>query len=107
MKYLVFVIISDMAKLKEVAAASDKFWANPPPGLKMSAVYGCLGNPFPTALPEKCASISVCLIEASSHELLLASTTPAWLAGQTVYAVPVVDMPTVGLSQALGQFGLG
>ena len=105
MKFLVFVLMEDLAKVAEVAQASDKFWASPPPGVKMLANYGCQGMPFPAVLPPKLAAISISVMEAESNELLFAGVQPAWLAGQTVYAVPVLEIPVTGAAAVVERSG--
>jgi len=99
MKYLVFVLVEDMAQATEVSKASDKLWANPPPGAKMAAAYVCLGNPFPAVLPPKLGAVSIAVMEADSHEALMMSCTPALNAGAMIYSVPVLDMPVTGAAE--------
>ncbi len=96
MKFLQFVTM-DVAKAAEVARASDKVWASPPPGVKMLADYVCLGMPFPGLPPNTMVSIGV--IEAESAEALAAVTYPPALAGASINNVPIMEMPVAGVAE--------
>jgi len=90
MKFVMF-IMNDVAKMADVAAASDKTMASPPPGTKLLARYVCLGIPFPGAPPNTLVVIS--LREAESAEGMAAISYPLALAGATVWYVPVLEVP--------------
>lgn len=96
MKFLSFGMF-DVAKVADVAAASDKFWASPPPGVKMLADYVCLGLAFPGHPQNTVVGISV--IEAESAEALIAATYPLVLAGMWVWNVPVQELPVGGTAE--------
>lgn len=93
MKFLIFAMY-DAAKTTEVAAASDKAWSSPPPGIKKLAFYTCLGMPFFGLPPNTLVAISV--NEVESAEALAMVTYPLALAGATVHSVPVLDIPVGG-----------
>ena len=90
MKFLTFTMY-DTAKAAEVAAASDKTMASPPPGTKLLARYTCLGIAFPGAPPNTMVVIS--LREAENAESMAAIGYPMMLAGATVWYVPVMELP--------------
>ena len=96
MKFLMFGMF-DVAKAADVAQASDKVWASPPPGVKMLADYVCLGLAFPGAPPNTAVGVSV--VEAESAEALLAATYPMALAGMSVWNVPIQEMPVGGAAE--------
>ncbi|MBA7708254.1 hypothetical protein ES703_117147 [subsurface metagenome] len=96
MKFLSFGMF-DVAKVADVAQASDKFWASPPPGVKMLADYVCLGIPFPGAPPNTVVGVSV--FEAESAEVLTAASYPLMLAGASLWNVPVMEMPVAGAAE--------
>ena len=88
MKFISFSMHS-VAKVAEVAQASDKV-ANTP-GQKILAKYTCLGIPFDGVPPNSMVTITI--HEAESHEAIAAYGFPMMLAGSTMWAVPVVEMP--------------
>jgi len=96
MKFLQFGMF-DVAKAADVSQASDKFWAKPPPGIKMLADYVCLGMPFPGAPPNTVVGIGV--IEAETAEALAALLYPMGLAGASVWCVPVMELPVGGVAK--------
>ena len=96
MKFLQFGMF-EVAKAADVAAASDKFWASPPPGIKMLADYVCLGLAFPGHPLNTAVGVSV--VEAESAEALLAATYPMALAGASVWNVPIMEMPVAGVAE--------
>jgi hypothetical protein len=91
MKFIVFAMF-DVAKAAEVAQASDKVAKTP--GRKVLAQYACQGIPFAGVLPNAMVVISVAEVE--SNEALGAAEYPVALAGATVWAVPVLEMPVAG-----------
>jgi len=84
----------DAAKTAEIAAASDKIWASPPPGIKPLASYVCLGMPFPGIPPNSLVTVGIG--EAESDEALAAVTYPLMLAGATIHRVPILEVPIGG-----------
>jgi len=96
MKFLIFAM-TDVAKVAGVAQAADKVWASPPPGVKLLATYSCQGLAFPGVLPNTLVSIRV--VEAESNEAIAAITWPIAVAGATVWNVPVLDLPAVGVAE--------
>ena len=93
MKFITFNMV-DMAKIAEIAQASDKV-ANTP-GQKVLAKYTCLGKPFDGVPPNTMVTITI--HEAESHEAVAAYGFPMALAGATIWAVPVVEMPAGGVA---------
>lgn len=93
MKFLRFSMM-DYAKMAEMTKVSDKTWASPPPGIKMDALYACMGIAFPDQPPNTIVSISV--VEAESAEALAAVGYPLMQAGASIWAVPVLDVPVAG-----------
>ena len=89
MKFLSFVTMP-AAKIAEVAAASDKTMASPPPGYQALANYACLGAPFDGIPPNSMVSVSIS--EADSAEALAAVQYPLLLAGATIHRVPIMDV---------------
>ncbi len=96
MKFLRFAAIN-VAKAAEVAQASDKAWASPPPGVKLLAQYACQGMAYEGVPPNTLVVISV--IEAESNEALAAVTWPVSLAGASLSTVPVLELPVVGAAE--------
>jgi len=92
----------DVAKAAEVSAASDKFWASPPPGVKMLADYVCLGIPFSGVPPNTVVSLAV--VEAESAEALTAVTYALALAGASLWNVPVLELPVAGAAKVEKKF---
>jgi len=96
MKFVRF-LMTDVAKVAGVAQAADKVWASPPPGVKLLASYACQGLPFSGVLPNTIVTIR--LVEAESNEAIAAITWPVSLAGASVWNVPVMEMPAVGVAE--------
>jgi hypothetical protein len=96
MKFLQFAAM-DLGKAGEVAKASDKVWASPPPGIKSVADYVCLGIAYPGQAANTAVSVGV--IEADSAEALTATSYQMGLAGATVWNVPVLEIPVAGVSE--------
>lgn len=96
MKFLNFGIV-DVAKAAEVSQAWDKFWASPPPGIKLLGDYMCVGIAFPGAPPNTMVGVNV--IEAESAEALLALSYPLMLAGSSRWNVPVLELPLGGAAE--------
>jgi hypothetical protein len=88
MKFISFSMHT-VAKVAEVAQASDKVAHTP--GQKVLAKYTCLGKPFDGVPPNTMVTITI--HEAESHEAIAAYGFPMMLAGSTMWAVPVVEMP--------------
>jgi hypothetical protein len=91
MKFLIFSVFSQ-DKAAEIAQASDKV-ANTP-GAKTSAMYVCQGIAFAGVPPNTLVTIAV--VEAESNDAISARIYPLSLAGATVWAVPVQEMPVAG-----------
>ncbi len=101
MKFLVFAVF-DVAKAAEMSAASDKFQANPPEGIKTLFMYTCQGIPFPQGLPDNVPPTSLVTIsvqEADSNEAVSAGMYPFMLAGAQMWAVPVLELPVGAVSE--------
>ena len=88
MKFLVFSMY-DVVKAAEIAQASDKVAKTP--GAKVLAMYTCMGQAFPGVTPNTLVGISV--NEYESSEAMAARMYPVALAGASVWAVPVLEMP--------------
>ena len=97
MKFL-SITVFDVAKTAEVAAASDKVWASPPPGIKMLANYVCLADLFLGVPPNTMETVAIA--EAESAEALAAVSYPLMLAGATIHRVPVLEVPVAGAAEA-------
>ena len=82
----------DVAKAADVAQAADKVAKTP--GQKILAQYVCEGLAFSGQPPNTIVSIEIGEVE--SNEALAAAQYPVALAGATVWAVPVLEMPVAG-----------
>ena len=91
MKFITFAMF-DAAKAVEIAQVADKV-ANTP-GQKTMAQYVFQGIAFPGVPPGKMVSIIVG--EAESNEAIAAVHYPLELAGATIWAVPVLELPVAG-----------
>ena len=96
MKFLT-IAMTDMANMQAVTQATDKVWASPPPGIKAEAIYVCLGTPFPGVPPNTLVSVSI--YESESAEALAAVSYPMMVAGQTIYRVPILEVPVGAIAQ--------
>lgn len=94
MKFLIFTAF-DVTKTKEVAQAADKAFATPPAGTKLLATYTVQGIPWPGASGQ----ITVSVAEAETNEALSAMEYPLAIAGATVWAVPVMEIPVPGAAE--------
>jgi len=90
MKCMCFITFPP-AKMQEMAGISDKFWANPPEGIKPVAHYLCQGAPFADIVPGNFLVISV--IDVDSNEALAQIDYPLAQAGARIRRVPVLEMP--------------
>ncbi len=88
MKFLVFAMF-DVAKAAEMAQVNDKLAETP--GRKVLANYTCMGLAFPGVPPNTLVTVSV--VEYESSEAMAAVLYPLEVAGATVWAVPVLEMP--------------
>jgi hypothetical protein len=95
MKFVVFSMF-DVAKTAEVAQANDKVAKTP--GGKVLAGYACMGITFPGEPPNMMVTISIADYE--STEAMAARLYPVSVAGASVWAVPVLEMP-VGRGAAI------
>jgi len=91
MKFITFYMF-DAAKGAEIAQIADRVAKTP--GQKALAQYVCQGIPFAGIPPGKMVTIVVG--EAESNEAIGAVQYPFALAGATVWAVPVLEMPVAG-----------
>ncbi|MBM3120371.1 MAG: hypothetical protein FJ022_07855 [Chloroflexi bacterium] len=91
MKFINFIMY-DVAKAAEVAQAADKVAKMP--GRKLLASYVCEGIPFPGAPPN--SIISITISESESNEAIAEAQYPLALAGASVWAVPVLEVPVAG-----------
>ncbi len=91
MKFINFVMF-DGTKAAEVAQAADKVAKTP--GQKMLAQYVCQGIPFAGVPPHMMVTITVG--EAENNEAISAVHYPLLLAGASVWAVPVLELPVAG-----------
>ena len=91
MKFLVFAMF-DVAKAAEMAQANDKLAKTP--GRKVLSTYSCMGLAFPGVPPNTIVTISV--VEYETSEAMAAVLYPLEVAGATVWAVPVLEMPAAG-----------
>jgi hypothetical protein len=91
MKFLVFSMY-DTAKMAEVAQAADKVATTP--GAKGLAQYVCMGMPFPGHPPN--AGLTIGVVDFESSEAMAARLYPLELAGASVWAVPVLEIPVGG-----------
>jgi len=96
MKFLTLNLF-DVAKTAEVAQASDKVWASPPAGTKILASYVSLSPVFPNQPPNTMVGISI--TEAENAEAIAAVHYPMMIAGATIYAVPILELPLVGAQE--------
>lgn len=84
-------------KTAEVAAASDKVWANQPRERRPEATYILMCVPFdvpPNSL------VSVAISESDSAETMAARVYPLMLAGATVNIIPLLEVPIAGGAKA-------
>jgi len=100
MKSVIFAMM-DVDKTAEVARANDKVWVSPPPGVKLVASYVCQGLAFPGVPPNTVVSIRV--VEAESNEAIAAVIWPISLAGASVWNVPVLELPAIGVAELEGR----
>ncbi len=96
MKFLVFTAF-DVTKVADVAQAADKLGANPPAGTKLLATYTVQGIPWPGAAG--LGQVTVSVAEAETNEALSAMEYPLAIAGATVWAVPVLEIPVPGAAE--------
>jgi hypothetical protein len=88
MKFLVFAMF-DVAKAAEMAQVNDKLAETP--GRKVLSNYTCMGLAFPNVPPNTITTVSV--VEYENSEAMAAVLYPLEVAGATVWAVPVLEMP--------------
>ncbi len=88
MKFMMFAMC-DTAKVAELAQVADKVAKTP--GQKTMAQYACQGLAFEGQPPNTTLAITV--VEIESNEALAATQYPMGLAGISVWAVPVLEIP--------------
>ena len=91
MKFITFDMF-DVDKAADIAQAGDKLAQTP--GRKILAQYVCEGLAFPGQPPNTMVGISIGDFESS--EAMAATQYPVALAGATIWAVPVLEMPVGG-----------
>ena len=79
-----------VAKTAEVAAASDKVWADQPREGRPESAYLCMTFPFPVP-PNTLVAFSVG--ESDSAEEMATRIYPVMLAGATVNIIPLLEVP--------------
>ena len=94
MKFLSFSVV-DVAKIPDLMQALDKVADTP--GSKVLARYTCMGLAFPGVPPNTVVGVSI--MEYESSEAMAARLYPGMLAGATVWAVPVLEMPVTGAAE--------
>ena len=87
----------DVAKAAEVSQASDKLWASPPAGAKILASYVTLSPVFPNQPPN--TMVGIYITETENAEAMAAVNYPMMLAGVTIYAIPILELPLVGAAE--------
>jgi len=96
MKFVV-IAVWDVGKVAEVAKLSDKVDTAPPPGYKVLARYVCLATPFDGIPSGK--GVTILNVEAESAEAIAAAIYPSMLAGVDINVVPVMEIPSGGVSE--------
>jgi len=91
MKFLTFAMF-DSTKAAEVAQAGDKVAKMP--GQKLLGQYMCQGIPF-AGLPQN-SIVVISVAEIENNEAISTTQYPLALAGATVWAVPVQELPVAG-----------
>ncbi len=84
-------------KAAEVAAASDKVWANEPRANRPEASYVMMCVPFD--VPPN-SMVGVAISESDSVEKMAARIYPIMLAGATVHIIPLLEVPIGGGAKA-------
>ena len=92
MKFMHFTIFP-VEKGADVAAVSDKVWANVPQKNRPEANYLMLCIPQ-FNIPPNSLVVST-ITEDDSAEAIAARVYPLSLAGATIHSVPLLDMPIV------------
>jgi hypothetical protein len=80
-------------KTAEIAAASDKVWANEPRANRPEASYVMLSVPFD--VPPN-SMVSVTINESDSAEKIATRVYPVMLAGAMVHVIPLLEVPIAG-----------
>ena len=92
MKFMTLVVYP-IEKAAEIAAASDKVWANQPKESRPEAANVMMCVPFdvpPNSL------VAFTISESDSAERIAARVYPLMLAGATVSVIPLLEMPIAG-----------
>jgi len=92
MKFLSLVVYP-VEKTAEVAAASDKVWANVPRERRPEGSYILMSVPFD--VPAN-SLVSVSISEDDNAEAIAARVYPIMLAGATVNIIPLLEVPVGG-----------
>ncbi len=91
------ISIYPVDKAAEIAAASDKVWANEPRANRPEASYVLMCVPFyvpPNSL------VGVAISESDSAEKMAARIYPIMLAGATAHIIPLLEVPIGGGAKA-------
>ena len=91
------LIVYPVEKTAEVAAASDKVWANETKANRPEATYVLMSVPFdvpPNSL------VSVTINESDSAEKIAARVYPLMLAGATIHVIPLLEVPIAASAKA-------
>jgi len=96
MKFMTLSIFP-VEKTAEVAAASDKVWADEPRESRPAASHVLLCVPF--EVPTN-SMVSVIISESDSAEKIAARVYPLMLAGATVHVIPLLEVPIAGGAKA-------
>jgi hypothetical protein len=89
--------IYPVEKTAEIAAASDKVWANEPRANRPEATYVLMAVPFD--VPPN-SMVSVTINESDSAEKIAARVYPLMLAGAMVQVIPLLEVPIAGGAKA-------
>jgi hypothetical protein len=90
--------IYPVEKAAEVAAASDKGWANEPKGSRPEASYVMICVPQFEVPPNSLVAFTIS--ESDSAEKIAARVYPEMLAGATIRVIPLLEVPMAGGAKA-------
>jgi hypothetical protein len=97
MKFMTLVV-EPVEKAAEVSAAADKVWANVPKGSRPDPIYVMLCIPKFDVPPNSLVAFTIS--EAESADAIAARMYPQMLAGATLQAIPLLEVPVVGAAKA-------
>ena len=84
------ISVFEPSKAGEAAKVLDKILPSTP-GYKPLAMYMCLGNPFPGAIPPN-SMVGITIAEVENENALAAVSYPLALAGMNIHRVPILEM---------------